>query len=217
MTRAIVVDIATLAENVVASESWAGTNGAAWPSQWATLANAGAGTIQSNRGRLLPNGTGYLPYRRAITGLAVQNVEAYVEFTPTALQESYIDLSVRQNLARPDYYPDGYFVSCDIGGTVWTLGGVDAQNGQFNNVDTTITWELTTYSIRLRAEPHPTVAGSSLVSAKVWKTSTTEPAAWVKQITDGSYMRAGSVALGISSGNTTNPPMDWDNLRVVGL
>lgn len=202
---------------VLARETWTGTNGAAWPTQWSTLADAGAGTIQGNRGRLLPRSAGYLPYRRGIIGLAVQDVEAYVEFTPTALQESYIDLSVRQDLGKPDYYPDGYFISCDIGGTVWTLGRIDSKNGQGNNVDTPMTWELATYSMRLRAEPHPTVTGSSLISAKVWKTSTAEPAAWVQQITDGTYMRAGSVALGIASGNSTNPAIDWDNLTVTDL
>lgn len=203
---------------VIASETWTGADGAAWPAQWVPLANNGPSTIQGNQGALSASNVSYTPNRRAISGLAKQNVELYCEFTILAAAEAYIDFSVRQDLTKSGYYPDGYFISCDVGGTVWTLGGIDSANGQFNNVDTTIAWTVgVPYGMRLRAEPHPDGTASSLISGKVWRLSDGEPASWVKQIKDGTYLRAGSTALGYSSGNSTNPGIRFDNLQMIEL
>ena len=40
---------------VLATETWTGSNGAAWPAQWSgTLGSGASRTIQGNRGRLTP-------------------------------------------------------------------------------------------------------------------------------------------------------------------
>lgn len=202
---------------VVATETFTGTTGAAWPSQWKALSASGTATIQSNRGRLLATGVGYQSVRRTLTSLSKRNVELYVEFIPAALTESYIDFSVRQDTTKTGYFPDGYFVSCDLGGNVWTLGAIDSVNGQFNNVDTAVTFDTSVWAMRLNATDSTTGSTQATVSAKVWKVSAGEPASWVKQITDVNYPRAGSIAIGYQSGNTTNPGCAFDNVSVTDL
>lgn len=206
----VAVDPGTPQPTLRASETWPGADGADWPAQWGYLAPAGITTTNGGRGYMVANNQGYTPIRRYLPAVAVHNVEAYVEFTPVTLQEQYIDISVRQSTAA-GYYPDGYFVSCDLGGTVWTLGAIDTNDGQFNNFDSTMVWELgASYGIRLRAQ-------GNAIMAKVWKLSDGEPAGWVQTITDATYDRTGSVALGYSSGSDANPGILWDNLQVYDL
>lgn len=196
------------------TETWTGSNGAAWPSQWTPLANNGAATIQSNRGAMTVNATGYLPNRRAIASFAQKDVELYIEFIPQATTESYIDFCVRQDMTKAGYYPDGYFVSCDLGGGLWTLGAVDSTNGQFSNTDSLAAFDTTPWAVRLRAITDTANTAQSVLQAKVWKVSAGEPATWTQTKSLNSYERAGSVSVGYTSGGSTNPGIQFDNMTV---
>lgn len=208
------------APKIVASETWTGADGAAWPAQWTPLANNGAVTIQGNQGFMNANAVNYVPNRRAVAGLSVRDVELFVKFTPQSLEEAYLDFCVHQDLTRNQYFPDGYFVSCDIRASdgLWTLGSIDTNNGQAENTDYSQVWEAgVPFGLRFRAKRDPADTTRSILQARVWKISAGEPTTWQQTKTLSTYERAGSVALGYLSGASTNAGVKFDDMQVTDL
>lgn len=207
----------TLPGTLVSSEDFnpvSGANQDYWPSQWQSLIYNGSSTIVNYKGRMT-SAAGYKALRQGLTAINLKNVEVYAEFTPLALTEAYLDISVRQDLSRKGPYPDGYFVSMDTGGTganaVWTLGASDTNTGQFNNTDKNVgAWTVEPWAVRLRAL-------ESVITAKVWKVSAGEASATTQTLTDTNYNRSGSIAVGYNSGSSTDPGVDWDSVRVYDL
>jgi hypothetical protein len=196
---------------LVASEDFTGATGAAWPSQWVALIDDGVATQQSGKGRLVANGSGFRGIRRALSAINLKNVEVYAELTPRTLDVGYVDIEIRQDLSRKGLFGDGYFTSFDTGGSVWTLGKIDSDNGQSSNTDKTVTWTTTPWAVRMRAV-------ENVITSKVWKVSDGEASAQTQTLVDSTYNRSGSVALGYNSGEgSTNPGIDWDSVKVWDL
>lgn len=195
----------------LATESFTGTTGAAWGSQWTAGAANGSATIQANAGQLLPSGTGYKRVSRQLSGMATATLtEVYVEMTLKAVTEHYPVINVRST-TDTGAYPTGYFIQFYPPGNSWQiLAGYGT--GTYGNAASVTSTAVANhvYGIRLRAEGY-------VISAKVWDITAgaTEPTSWQSTWTDtDSANPSGKVSLSIGSGNTTNPAVTFDNLTV---
>jgi lysophospholipase L1-like esterase len=100
---------ATTPGKILAYENWTGTNGAAWPSQWTTMANGatdGTATIQSNAGLLTSSTAGYAYGGRKLSGVSSYNQRLVIDVNGQGDgTEQYIYVAMRSNGAIGDYYP----------------------------------------------------------------------------------------------------------------
>jgi hypothetical protein len=217
MSIRCVVDVRrlpALVGTLVASETFPGADGAAWPSQWTPIVALGAATQVGGKGRLQTD-VGYKAFREVLAGVNLKNVEVYAEFTPRALTECYPEVSVRQLTTATGPYADGHFLNMYInptaGAATFTMGGSITSTGSFNTATANVgTWTIESWALRLRAV-------ESTVTAKVWKVSAGEATAVSQTITDANFDRSGGVALAYNSGNSTDPGVDWDNVKVYDL
>jgi hypothetical protein len=197
----------------LATETWTGTTGAAWPAQWTVGWQTTFGTIQANAGRLTTSGAAWDTSNARITSLSATNTEVLVTFTLSSVLEHYPGVSVRAsatNLASDANLPaSGYTV---VFGAAWGDYGLDRSDGTNKaRVQTAfITWTANTaYKLRLRAV-------GSQVQARVWLASAAEPSTWGIDYTDGSALGAGTVRFNAQQGGATTPVkfITFDDLTV---
>jgi hypothetical protein len=191
------------------TETWTGTTGAAWASQWINGSTQGTATIQANAGRLLADGNGYRRVNRFLNVAAVGKSEVYVEVTLSALTEHYSWVFLRANSASGDQaYPLGYGVVFGPGDNTYTM---ELGYGTGESLATTapITYVAANrYGVRLRAD------GTSFMS-RVWNLTGTEPTSWALTNTDtDNTFTTGRVELGYMSGSAANPGTTFDNLTL---
>lgn len=188
---------------ILAREGWAGSNGAAWPSQWITTTNnSGAATIQNNSGQLgFGTATGYNFGASAYLSPNLWVTDADVTATVTfqQIQEEYLYLALRSDGTRSAGYslelqPGNGTSSLAIckhssGATATQLGAGWVNGGQWTaNVPRKVRFK---------------VSGSTL-SVKVWDASAAEPAAWTYSVTDTTYTGPGTFMAFVNTGNTTS-------------
>lgn len=207
----------------LATETWTGTNGAAWGSQWTAAYYGGTGTetIQSNSGRLVTPAAAYATSRAYLSGMTANTDEELVfSFIAAAQAEGYISISVDSdgvywsNGGDPSYSNNGYFLIVDVKATsaasleFWRMkAGV--QTSLHANVSKTIV-AGTQYSVRLRRV-------GTTVQARVWQTSGGEPGTWDFSVTEtaGNQPPAGKVGLNFQSGSaSTAGTVTFNNLTV---
>lgn len=197
----------------LATETWTGSNNAAWPTQWIAGSSqggtGGGATIQSNAGRLLADGNGYRRVNRYLNVANAGTSEVYVEVTIGATTEHYVYIFLRSQSSQGDQaYPNGYgVVLIPSGATVRTELGYGS--GESLQTDNAFTFTAgARYGVRLRAD-------GSTWKARVWNLTGTEPTAWLPSTTDGdNSFPTGRVQLGYTSGNAANPGVSFDNLTL---
>lgn len=206
----------------LASETWTGANGAAWPAQWTAVNNGGtpAATIQSNAGQIVTNAGSYAWIREYLGSMAAsanQDVTFQVTVNAAALTESFLLVNLacnNTNLAANGWYPaTGYSLRIIPSGAGWDLQrqsggtqnftqGAPAMSGGFSWTAGTAVW------VRFQV-----IAG--VVRVKFWTgTQASEPVAWAGTWTDPTPLAAGRVSLAPCAGNTTQPIFTFDNLTV---
>jgi hypothetical protein len=198
----------------LATETWTGSNGAAWPAQW-TSPTAGTATIQSNTGQLLPAATSYASNAIWLTGqtstvdfdltcdvgFAGSNVEQYVG----------VGMSVAAGLSAFDMAPvDGYNVQFLPSAANFHVVRTVASSG--SNLSGDIAY---TYTSGTRVNVQLTRAGG-VISVFVWNVGSGKPGTANWSGTDGSPIASAmKVWLGNSNGSpTTQRSATFDNLTI---
>lgn len=176
------LDTSPAIAETLASETWTGANGAAWPAQWVAGYTGTSSTIdiQSNRGRIVV-ATEDFTSRRLDIG-TVADIDATVLIRPGTGGEA------------------GVFFRADSTGQVSGLqAGLDADTGQM------ILWSLTggtytqvdsagsvtagvDYYLRVRAQ-------GAYVSCRFWAAAGSEPGTWGIEHVETTYTSAGYVGL----------------------
>lgn len=191
----------------LATETWTGTTGAAWPTQWVTGSTQGTATIQTNRGRLLADGNGYRRVNRYLNIANATTSEIYVEVTIAALTEQYVYVFLRSTIGD-NPYPLGYGVMLTPNLTTYTM---ELGYGTGESLQTTAPLTYTvgaTYGIRLRVEGYT-------FKSRVWNLTGAEPTSWALTSTDpDSSFPTGKAWLGYMSGNAANGGTSFDNLTL---
>jgi hypothetical protein len=203
---------------VVATETWTGSNGAAWPGQWTTqLGTAAVADIQTNEGRLLTSTAAYSAGANALlSGMtAIADSEAYAEILfQNPLTEQYGKVAVRVSglpaAATTDYPPNGYFAEIypNASGS-WNVQRVVGSTKTSLATAAYTTTAGTAVAVRLR------VVGS-VVSFRIWNVGSSEPGTWTYTGTDGTpYSTAGKVFMSAQNGGSTGAKaVIFDNLSV---
>src|SRR5450756_281683 len=186
------------------SETWTGTNGAAWPAGW-THYDGPASTIQSNAGRQGTGASAYTDVWDYQTGTVDGEVLVQVQVSGTT--ERYVEVGARStadsrisgNCYAAHFSQDGTCVifRFDAGAQVQLVATASGYLTIAANA-----W----YWIRFRWQ------GSKL-SASFWPATGGEPGTWSLTTTDSTYSTAGMVGLFVQTGVTgTALTFNWDNL-----
>jgi hypothetical protein len=204
-TGEITVSFKAATQVTYATETWTGTTGAAWPSQW-TVGQAGAtgssATIQSNAGRLsFPTVSNYSfgPFEYLSGMTAATDFDLTMTVTFAVIQEEYLMVGVRSNATATSGYGLMIFPGNGTSSTVGidkltatgptSLGIGDLPAG---------TWSAgVARKIRLQA-----IGGT--LRCKVWDASASEPATWIGTVTDTTYTGTGKVTLYAQTGFSTS-------------
>ena len=176
------------------TETWTGTNGAAWPAQWAEGSTpvGGWATINGNVGQL---GTGAQGSYAGAARVSRRQTGSYVDTDATlrfrrTVGESFLQVFARANTAVDT--ASGYAV--DISPSAVTLRrynnyGSVVLGTALNTAVPLNTW----YRLRYR------VVGSQ-IAFKLWADGATEPAAWDRDTTDTGITAAGSFGFSLAGG-----------------
>lgn len=204
----------------LATESWTGSNGAAWPAQWTTNVPAGAAVdIQNNKGRIQSPATAYTRGARAFLSGMQQfaNVEVLVDVSFNNPKiEQYPVIGIRcsggvwpggndANMPK-----DGYLLELYPNSNSW-----EVKSGfSTNSISGTQIFAFTagvTYRIRYSAV-------GSQVAVKIWDATQAEPAQYNWTATSVAESHRGGVILLSSSGaSSTAAVMTLDNLVVTDM
>lgn len=217
---------AAAVSNILATETFTGTTGAAWPSQWTTTAGNGAAapTIQSNTGQLnQPTVGGYVngsgAFLSGMTATSSTDVTLDVLFSkPT--DETYLNFAVGvpsvpaagtppSNVYGFTIYPANGSLS---GGTVYIDGG---GNGQNISGDVSVGAWTANVAKRIRYQCI-NASGTNTIKIKVWDPAGTEPSTWLASNTDTRYpSNVGKLWIGYASGyGTSTGYARLDNITV---
>lgn len=179
---------------VLFTETFTGTNGAAWPAAWTTglTATGGSATIQANAGRIATGAQGNYSGQARV---ARRRTATYADVDQTlrwrhVSGESYTGIFARANTAIDT--GTGYAVELSSWGDVTLfryLNYARVSLGTFKPGFTAGTW----YRIRHR------VVGSR-IQVTVWADTATEPAAWGIDVTNTEITAAGSVGPSVVGG-----------------
>lgn len=219
---------ATTGATVLASETFAGADGAAWPTGW-TITAAGGGAVtsatqQTGRGRMtLPGTAGYpsiAAVRRDVSAADVEiefEVGGTFDATNPDTAEHYREVLVRLSAADPATgLADSYYLSITPASTLttdpWRIGLQRRRGGvpvQLVPRDRSIPSTVRNMKGRLR------ITGR-LLQARVWDAALAEPSTWPLSYLDetaDAITAAGAVGLVAFGANVANTGLfvDWDN------
>lgn len=180
------------------TETWTGTTGAAWPSQWTT--RSGTATIQTNAGRLVtPSTATWSNARVDNSGMAVRgdtNVLVTVSFATQAPQ--YIIVGIDGDMGGTSAGPNtGYVVQLEPTATA-ASGGMSifeksAGTGTYRTGAGTVTLTANTqYKLRFQRS-------GQVLQARFWPAANAEPTTWQASYTLTGTPVSGRVSLGISN------------------
>lgn len=187
---------------LLATETWTGADGAAWPSQWTVVAGGAgsAATIQANAGRsTYATATGYVSgCRPFLTGIASRDFDITVTVTFPVIQEQYLQIMGRAasdaaNGYGVNLYP--HFGTATIGIVRWDNTGLTSLTGDLQGGAWTANVPR---KVRVQAI-------GDTIRCKVWDASGVEPTAWLGTVTDTMWSATtGGVAFETTTGNTTS-------------
>jgi hypothetical protein len=199
------------------SETWTGTDGAAWPAGWSS-AGAGSATIQTNQGKLTSGATGYSPIR-TLRGLNLVDSDRTLKFTPPATGEAYLAVGARVDqittplTANSSLPKNGYVVifATDSAGKIATveINRCAADVRTVLQAATAVTLGAGPYKTRIKLT-------GGRIRVKIWVASGSEPAAWNFDLTDGTpYTTSGGTFICGLNGSV-GTVRDWlvDDLTV---
>lgn len=206
---------------VLAIESWTGTDGAVWPSQWTSVTG---NTIKTNRGQMIAAGT-HGAQQAYLSGMAATtDTDTVVTVLPPTSGEWYATLAARTtaitaasgNAAFPNNGIAVQLKAPSSTSTVPTQLEIDrivaGTRTAVSSANIALTADATGYKIRLSVQ-------GSTYSVKVWRASDVEPSAWTATYTDATpYSVAGRTWLAVQSGTAaTAVTAAWDDLTTYSL
>jgi hypothetical protein len=200
--------------SIIASETWTGTTGAAWPSQWSQAWGGGTPTIQSGAGAYPSTSTAYSGGHINLSGMsAIDNTDLTCTVVMGAAGvEQYAIFSIDGSGTDSSgaYYPNQCYalqLNYKATNTASTLTLHQSTNGTATQLATftkTLTG-TTVYNVRVQR------LGTTL-RGRVW--TGTEPSTWdITYTLSTAY--TGKVALGVSAGSVAAVrTATFDNLTV---
>lgn len=208
---------------VLATETWTGTTGAAWPAQWTTeIVAPGVVNIDTNRGRLSStNATTYARGDRATLNsvAARRDWDVTVDVTFPVIAEMYAAISLRASpasLGGASFEPDSaYGVVIYPGNGVNSMGFMEWTGGNAFNLSVPADLPAGQWVANVAKRVRVYAVGDSM-KTKVWDPAGAEPAAWLWEGTDTSYSaNLGVLSMQIGNGNTaTARTVYLDNMVV---
>jgi hypothetical protein len=187
-----------------ASETWTGTDGAAWPAQWDTaIQSAGStATIQTNRGRLSLGGTlgGYGDSQNAALGDVAVNIDARVDLYISDITEHFAYF-----LFRDDYAGSSLAVRIQQAANYSDF----LSNGSVVLDDTSITIAVSDV-IHIHI-----IALDESVKVWLWRNDEFEPSLPQMEVIDTTHLTNMKVRLLELGGNVAATHYtEWDNLTI---
>ena len=197
----------------LASETWTGADGAAWPAQWtSTLNNSTTATIQANAGRLTFNTNSGYNYGAltSLSGMSAATVATDVTLRISFSQvtaESYFWIGVRKSgsFGSTD---NGYYLNlAPSASQASVLKHVSGAETNISGTQAIGAWTAGTYRrVRFRAV-------GNTIQFKIWADGTAEPAAWTWTGTDSALATSGGqVFLGTFGGSAANASIGYATL-----
>lgn len=200
----------------LATETWTGTDGAAWPAQWTVT---GTATILSNKGRFTPSASAFASGRAYLSGMTAAtdtDVTVFVSRTTTTGQFAGVSICADNTIysGTTTLPGTGYCVALNYGATtagsnvqLFRNSGGTSQTQLGSTVAIALDGPVT-YGVRIQRT-------GTTIQCKVWDTAGAEPGSWTISQTDGSPLAANKVLLAWSNGSVAAArPGDWDNLTV---
>lgn len=184
----------------LATETWTGTNGAAWPAQWTT--DGGTTTIQANAGQMVcTTSTG----ESILLSTSATTFEITGSVTFTAGTNPWAAIGVGQRWG--DFYvASGYMLVLQKNLSSVSIQTTDASAAPTSRASATFTLTTSTvYSYRFRRF-------GGVIFGRVW--TGTEPGTWTVQWTDTVSLAAGHPQLSIY-GNGSTATVVWDDFTVL--
>jgi hypothetical protein len=201
----------------LATDTFTGTNGAAWSATWTTGRDGGGGgtaTIQSNAGRILVGTSPDIRTARRVNITAPVDAVALFKFkfnaaTPGNCFPQYFVRSTNTTLDTQG----GYRVLMDRAGSWEVAKSVSYSQSALTNTLTGTTTAISKtftdgvwYWVRFGAV-------GSAIKARVWDDGSGEPGSWQWESTDTTYTTAGS-GTGITVSGATSVQFDMDDFSL---
>lgn len=191
-------------------EDWTGSNGTAWnATRWPTIAVTSTSIvdIQSNQGRLVPQGAAFATARALSSSGNIPDLDLTVLFTLGASGvEQYHGICVRHTNAWTGNVPtDGYRILVFDGSLALTVYTASVQG---LNVAPAKTWNTSQWNLRIRCE-------GTAVKVKAWQGG--EPGTWDIEETDSNHTTGIASFVSLNGSTATARPIQWDSLLVNDL
>jgi hypothetical protein len=170
---------------VLATETWPGASGAAWPAQWTTAAvNSGSATQDAGRGKLQAFATSGSAAKAYLSGMAaVRDVDVTVDVEVSALSLTWF-LAVRANDAAASSTPTtAYRLQMHSDGGLRLVRNADGASNYVVTSGNAALPGVGTWTARVPRRVRFAVIGTT-VRVKTWAPSDTEPTAWQLEWTD---------------------------------
>lgn len=191
------------------SETWTGTDGAAWPTGWDI--QGGAGTIVANRGRLTSNSYFVNAFNTGMTAVT-GDFDLTVTFMRSGTLGDQTVVGLGDSNAGRDTTPaNGYIVKQSL--TEFNEANDTYLVQRTNNAETVIAQsfeKLPPSSVGWKVRVQRT---GTTVQAKVWPADTAEPATWRVTGTDTAPLSIGLKAW-LSQGGGAAYLVDFDDLSI---
>lgn len=200
----------------LASDTFTGSNGAAWSSTWTLGRNPNTGavtpSIQSNRGRLTTgsagsyNGNDRISRRVNIT--APVDAVALFSFQWTTGDEAYPSFWIRSTNTALDTQ-GGYAIEINKGSNTWKIIKSSSYAGTDLSSNQSKTWTTNVkYWCRFG------VVGD-LIRARIWDDGSSEPTTWTVSTTDSTHTTAGSgCGISVGGGAAASRTFDIDDFSL---
>jgi|GEM_PF-2540223 len=183
----------------LASETWTGTTGAAWPSQWSQTANAtdGTATIQANTGRLTTSTAAYLPGGQKLTAVSAVNQRLLLDFSLAVNSEHYLYVAMRSSGAfgTAGAFGTEYYFNMFLPGTTLEIGTHQGTTAENVLADVTVSGGSPTATVHIDAA----IIGSQM-TVYVWTDSNAKPSTPSYTLTNTAITGAGTVTLSQAGG-----------------
>lgn len=202
---------------IVFTETWTGTNGAAWPAQW--TASSATNTIQSNQGRMICPTFGSSVSAYAPLSPTLADCEALLSFIPdasTLTVTTTLSVALRADGAGtasaknpPTTGVSLYLVSDGTSSSQRTVSGTTT----FTNSGTAgSAWTAgTVYNARIH------IVGTH-IQMRWWDSSGSEPGTWALDSTNAAYpTSAGSLRLSFTGSGSSTHNIFVDDLTIDDL
>lgn len=195
---------------VIHTETWTGSNGAAWPAQWTGRTvggGTGTSTIQTNRGRQSASGAAYCQRFDLLSGSNIADFDLVVSLgLANGGAEQYHGVHFRVDANVTSGSPDGFLVEFWPGSNEVAL--IDtAADTELVIVGTAGVNDTTRRNLRIRC------VGTS-IRVRWWNVGAGEPGTWQIDTTSSAHTSGRFLLQATNGGTTTARTVDWDDLAI---